>query len=86
MASREVSLWVRDSLHDILGISDHFIADYLIGLAGKASSGGDFVRRIQDTGTIDVNASVTKFAQELWEKVTVSPTTKNVLKINRNHK
>ncbi|XP_071802163.1 pre-mRNA-splicing factor ATP-dependent RNA helicase DHX16-like [Asterias amurensis] len=69
MASKEVNLWVRDSLHDILGISDHYIADYLIGLAGKASSGGDFIRRIKDTGTIDVNKSITTFAQELFEKL-----------------
>ncbi|XP_022085325.1 putative pre-mRNA-splicing factor ATP-dependent RNA helicase DHX16 [Acanthaster planci] len=69
MASKELSLWVRDSLHDLLGISDHYIADYLVGLAGKSSSGGDFIRRIQDTGTIDVNAAVNKFAHRLWEKL-----------------
>ena len=63
--------WVGDKLHDILGISDKVIAQFMIGLASKSKSSDDLVERIRDTGTIDVDASVMKFAEELWEKVKV---------------
>ena len=68
-----VERWVGDKLHDILGISDKHIAQYLIGLAGKASSSDDFVRRLKDTGTVDVDANMVNFCNELWNKVS-SPT------------
>ena len=63
--------WVGDKLHDILGISDKVIAQFMIGLASKSKSSDDLVERIRDTGTIDVDASVVKFAEELWEKVNI---------------
>ena len=64
-----VSRWVSDRLHDILGISDKVIAEYLVGLAGKASSPDAFIQKIRDTGTIDVDNNVVTFARELWDKV-----------------
>ena len=35
--------WVGDKLHDILGISDKLIAQYLLGLASKSKSEDDFI-------------------------------------------
>ena len=61
--------WVGDKLHDILGISDKLIAQYLLGLASKAKSKDDFVDNIRQTGTIDVDEKVLQFSNELWEKV-----------------
>ena len=61
--------WVGDKLHDILGISDKYIAQFMIGLASKSENLGDFVDRIRATGTIDVDDNVMGFAQELWQKV-----------------
>ena len=68
-----VERWVGDKLHDILGISDKHIAQYLIGLAGKASSADDFVRRLKDTGTVEVDANMVNFCNELWNKVRYLP-------------
>ena len=67
--SKDVEIWVQDQLHDILGISDRYIAEYLISLAGKSSSGADLVQRIQKTGTIDINDGIKRFAGELVTKV-----------------
>ena len=58
-----------DQLHDILGISDKYITQYLIGLAGKATSSTEYVQKLRDTGTIDVDQSIVSFANELWTKV-----------------
>lgn len=63
--------WVNDKLHDILGISDKLIAQYLIGLAEKSSSPDEFVQKLQDTGTIDIDKNVTSFTKDLWNKVRV---------------
>ncbi|XP_052241879.1 pre-mRNA-splicing factor ATP-dependent RNA helicase DHX16-like isoform X2 [Dreissena polymorpha] len=64
-----IETWVNDKLHDILGISDRFIAQYLIGLAQKAKSDDEYIEKLKDTGTIDINDKVEKFSRELWNKV-----------------
>lgn len=61
--------WVSDRLHDILGLSDRYVSQFMIGVARKASSPEDFVGRLEQTGTIDIDQSVTAFAKELFEKV-----------------
>lgn len=61
--------WVNDRLHDILGLSDRYVSQFMIGTAQKASSPEDFVSRLERTGTIDIDQSVIAFAQELYEKV-----------------
>jgi len=64
-----VERWVNDSLHDILGISDKMIGQFLISLAEKASSPEAYIQKIKDTETIDVDQNMINFAQELWQKV-----------------
>uniref|UniRef100_A0A3P8PGJ2 RNA helicase n=1 Tax=Astatotilapia calliptera TaxID=8154 RepID=A0A3P8PGJ2_ASTCA len=61
--------WVSDRLHDILGLSDRYVSQFMIGTARKASSPEDFVARLEQTGTIDIDQSVAAFAKELFEKV-----------------
>ncbi|XP_067456862.1 pre-mRNA-splicing factor ATP-dependent RNA helicase DHX16 [Thunnus thynnus] len=61
--------WVNDRLHDILGLSDRYVSQFMIGTARKASSSEDFVTRLQQTGTIDIDQSVIAFAQELFDKI-----------------
>ena len=36
--------WVSDQLYDILGLSDHYTAEFLVGLVKKTSSSDDSVR------------------------------------------
>ncbi|XP_069571153.1 pre-mRNA-splicing factor ATP-dependent RNA helicase DHX16 [Brachyistius frenatus] len=61
--------WVSDRLHDILGLSDRYVSQFMIGTARKASSAEDFVTRLEQTGTIDIDHSVSAFAKELFEKI-----------------
>ncbi|CAJ1062842.1 pre-mRNA-splicing factor ATP-dependent RNA helicase DHX16 [Xyrichtys novacula] len=61
--------WVNDRLHDILGLSDRYVSQFMIGVARKASSSEDFVSRLEETGTIDIDQSVISFAQELYDKI-----------------
>lgn len=67
MASLEQ--WVNDRLHDILGLSDRYVSQFMICTAQKSSSPQDFVSRLVQTGTIDIDQNVTAFAQELFDKV-----------------
>lgn len=67
MASLEQ--WVSDQLHDILGLSDRYVAQFMIGLVQKSSGPQDFVARLQETGTIDIDQRITAFAHELYNKV-----------------
>lgn len=60
---------MSDRLHDILGLSDRYVSQFMVGLARKSSSADDFVARLQQTGTIDIDQSVTGFAHELYEKI-----------------
>ncbi|XP_034467437.1 pre-mRNA-splicing factor ATP-dependent RNA helicase DHX16 isoform X2 [Hippoglossus hippoglossus] len=61
--------WVNDRLHDILGLSDRYVAQFMIGTARKAMNAEDFVTRLEQTGTIDINPSVIAFATELFDKI-----------------
>ena len=66
-----IETWVNDKLHDILGISDKFISQFLLGLAKKATDPDDFVNKIRETGTVDIDTNILNFAHELWNKVNI---------------
>ena len=57
--------WVSDELHDILGLSDRYIAEYLVGLARKASSTQNLITKLENTGAITVNEEVRQFYHQL---------------------
>lgn len=61
--------WVNDKLHDILGISDKYISQYLLGLAKKATDPNDFIDKIRETGTVEIDTNMLNFAHELWQKL-----------------
>ena len=61
--------YVEDKLHDILGISDKYIAQYFISLAGKSNSADSFVQKLKETGTVEIDQKMTSFAKELFNMV-----------------
>ncbi|XP_060707093.1 pre-mRNA-splicing factor ATP-dependent RNA helicase DHX16 [Hemiscyllium ocellatum] len=61
--------WVNDELHQLLGLSDKYVAQFLIGTAQRSDSVADFIRRLEETGTIDITQGVRRFADELWTKI-----------------
>ncbi|KAM9325352.1 pre-mRNA-splicing factor ATP-dependent RNA helicase DHX16 isoform 2-T2 [Gastrophryne carolinensis] len=64
-----VEVWVRDQLHEVLGMSDRHVAQFLVGTARRSSSSADFISRLDDTGAVDVTDKVRRFAEELWLKL-----------------
>uniref|UniRef100_T1J1A2 RNA helicase n=1 Tax=Strigamia maritima TaxID=126957 RepID=T1J1A2_STRMM len=69
MAEQSVERWVNDQLHGLIGMSDKYIAQYLINLAIKSPSPVDFLHKMRETGTITMSKNVADFATELWSKV-----------------
>lgn len=65
----DITSWVSDQLHVILGLSDRFVAEYMVGLARKSSSPETLECKLQETNTITVNPLVRKFISELWKRV-----------------
>ncbi|XP_050406181.1 pre-mRNA-splicing factor ATP-dependent RNA helicase DHX16 isoform X1 [Patella vulgata] len=64
-----VEKWVSERLFDLLGISDKYIAQYFVGLANKSGSEDDFVDRLRDTGTVEIDDNIINFTKELYHKV-----------------
>lgn len=60
---------MKDRLHDVLGMSDRHVAQFLVGTARRSSSAADLLSRLNDTGAIDVTDKVRSFAEELWVKL-----------------
>ena len=54
----DLNSWVSDKLHELVGISDRSIAEFMVGLCKKSKSPSEFVEKIRDTGTIDVDEKV----------------------------
>lgn len=65
----EIISWVSDQLHAILGLSDRFIAEYMVGLAKKSPTPESLESKLVETNTITINNSVRAFINELWNKV-----------------
>uniref|UniRef100_A0A8C5QM52 RNA helicase n=1 Tax=Leptobrachium leishanense TaxID=445787 RepID=A0A8C5QM52_9ANUR len=64
-----VESWVKEQLHEVLGMSDRHVAQFLVGTARRSSSSSDLLRRLNDTGAIDVTEKVKRFVEELWVKI-----------------
>jgi pre-mRNA-splicing factor ATP-dependent RNA helicase DHX16 len=64
-----IETWVNDKLHDILGISDNFISQFLLGLARKSADPDEFIIKLRETGTVEIDSNMINFAHELWNKV-----------------
>ena len=61
--------WVDDQLHEVLGLSDKYVSQFLIELAQRSGSADQLLDRIRDTGTIDVDERVAAFARQLHGRV-----------------
>jgi len=61
--------WVSDKLHELVGISDKSIAEFILGLCSHSKSPADFIQKIKDTDCIDINDQVSLFATELYGKI-----------------
>ncbi|PFX22231.1 putative pre-mRNA-splicing factor ATP-dependent RNA helicase DHX16 [Stylophora pistillata] len=60
----DVTTWVSDKLHDVLGFSDKYTVEFLIGLAKNSSSVESLVQKVSE-----VDNKMASLAQELWSKL-----------------
>lgn len=63
----ELTTWVSDKLHDVLGFSDKYTVEYLIGLARNSTSPESLVQRVSEG--LNVDNKMASFAAELWSKL-----------------
>ena len=63
----ELTTWVSDKLHDVLGFSDKYTVEYLIGLAKNSTSPESLVQRVSEG--LNVDNKMASFAAELWSKM-----------------
>ncbi|KAK7077368.1 putative pre-mRNA-splicing factor ATP-dependent RNA helicase dhx16 [Halocaridina rubra] len=69
--------WVNHRLHDVLGMSDPAVAEYLIRQVQTQPSKNHLISDLKKD--IPVDSSVEKFITELWDKVKVKGNSTNVL-------
>lgn len=46
-----------------------FTGQYLIALAKQATNSTDYIQKLKDTGTVEIDTSMVAFAKELWDRV-----------------
>ncbi|XP_029441460.1 pre-mRNA-splicing factor ATP-dependent RNA helicase DHX16 isoform X2 [Rhinatrema bivittatum] len=61
--------WVQEQLHALLGLSERHVAQFLVGTARRCSSPEELLRRLRDTGALEMDARMEAFAGQLWSKV-----------------
>jgi hypothetical protein len=68
----EAVRWVGDQLHELLGFSERATAEFLVGLATKASSEEALIQKFKATSAFETfNQPVLTFARDLFRRVTI---------------
>ena len=62
-----LTTWVSDRLHDVVGFSDKYTVEYLIGLAKNSISPESLVQRVSEG--FDMDSKMVSFANELWSRL-----------------
>lgn len=65
--SSSVKNWVNDRLHDVLGLSDSAVAEYLIRLTQQKSTKDEVAEELR--AEIGMDVAIEKFIGELWTKL-----------------
>lgn len=66
--AEEIVSWVSDRLHEIVGLSDRQVAEYITELAKRSVSKKELLGKLQSVGALSMGAAVETFACELWNK------------------
>ncbi|CAD5115917.1 unnamed protein product [Dimorphilus gyrociliatus] len=65
----QLETWVNDKLHDIVGMSNRQLTEFMIGLGKRAVTPEEFIEKLRDTNTIAIDDVSSNFAVELWHKL-----------------
>ena len=67
-AMADLVSWVSDRLHEIVGLSDRQVAEFITELARRSKSLEELTVKLQNTGAIQMTSAVETFVRELWNK------------------
>ena len=67
-ANKDLTRWVSDQLHAVVGFSESSLSQYMVALASRASSQDDIVRELE-ANDIPLNDASRSFASELFRRV-----------------
>lgn len=59
--------WVSNKLHDVMGMSDSTVAEYLIRITQRLPSKRHVLGELQEE--IPIDNAIEKFVGELWDRV-----------------
>lgn len=65
----DIQTWVNDSLHDVLGMSDRTVAEFLISLGRQSSSVDRFLDQLRGKDIVNVDAKMEAFCHQLWNRI-----------------
>ena len=65
----DIKQWVNDELHDILGMSDNLLSEYIVDLAGKSKSVNDLMFDLQKSAGVPKTGKLEDFATKLYMKL-----------------
>ena len=68
MAGSELRTWVSDRLHDVIGLSERNVVDYLMACAKKADSPQALISMVE-SGGMDVTPDLRAFTDDLWQRL-----------------
>eukprot|EP01104_Vermistella_antarctica_P019886 TRINITY_DN811_c0_g3_i1.p1 TRINITY_DN811_c0_g3~~TRINITY_DN811_c0_g3_i1.p1 ORF type:complete len:1118 (-),score=403.09 TRINITY_DN811_c0_g3_i1:68-3421(-) len=68
MSSSDLSNWVNDQLHTLLGFAERSTVDYLLAQARKTKTPDEFLKQLEDFD-VPINAASRTFATELYERL-----------------
>ena len=61
--------WCKSRLFDVIGMSDATLAEFFIEMAKTSKSADNLLRRVNESGMVDVDAKFKPFASELFSRV-----------------
>ncbi|GMT15697.1 hypothetical protein PFISCL1PPCAC_6994 [Pristionchus fissidentatus] len=64
-----IETWVNDELHSLVGMSDRNTTNYIISLARRALDTSDLIQKLTDSGALDMNPKVERFAGQLMSRI-----------------
>ena len=62
----ETVAWVSDQLHELVGLSDRQVAEYITELAKRSKTCEEFTRKLKSIDAIKMNSAVEEFVDKLW--------------------
>ncbi|CAG0921614.1 unnamed protein product [Notodromas monacha] len=64
-----IKTWVNDHLHDLIGLSDATIVDFLVGVARESGSAASLLMKLEKAEVVEMSPKMEDFLADLWLKL-----------------